>query len=634
MKKYEIIYSTNQLVDYLENDGGFLDKNPLVAFDTETTGLSAFKDTLLGISLYNKKIHPAFIVVQTPYFDGIPIEEARMVLNPYFEKMEGLAHNGKFDLLVFKVNGFSQINLKYDSSLGVYVYDPNLKKKLETRVKEDLKIPKKTYEEIIGKKWKNVKWKEDIKKGIITIESLGKYACEDVHDTYLLWEHYKPKLEREGNLMKVLCNIEVPLTNVLVDMKMRGIRVDVPFLNNLAYQVADVLETTENAIYDSAGCYFNINSSKQKAQVLYDKLGYKCPKTTKTGNRATDVVALEFLAAEGCETADFMLSYSGLQKLDSGYIRAIPKMVDKDGRLRCEFNSDGARTGRMSSEQPNLQNQPNNKDFPVRKAFVPTEGYKFVILDWSQIELRIMAHCAKDQRLMKAFWNGEDIHGAVSSDLGIERKQAKTINFGVLYGMGPDKLARSLGVTVQRARQIIDAYNRTYSGYSKWKRQVENYARSKGYVKTVFGRVRRLPAARNENDRGAFFGALRQAVNTSVQGSAADLMKIGMLKMHKMIQEEKLDAHLLLVVHDEFVCEAKEHVPGRLYHLEECYDKIKKVMEHSVKLAVPIVADGKVCDNWSQMKDDDYISLLERPQIEIPRVEGFDIMDLLKLQMN
>lgn len=628
---FRIIKKERELIEYLE---GFLDGNPLCVFDTETTSLR-MDSLLLGIGLYNQKIVPGYISVENPYLEGIPIKTVRKHLNPVLRKMRAMGHNAKYDLFVFRNNGFDDPILEVDTAIACHIYDPDNLKNLETRVKLDLGYPKKKYEDIIGKKWDKVKWDVDTKPSVdkktgehkeplITVENMGEYCCEDVYWTGKLWDHYKPLLEKD-KLDAVFNKIEIPLCYNLRDMKCRGVTIDILVLNEVGKLVVDGIAEATESIYSEAGCQFNINSSQQKAEVLFDRLGIPAKKATKSGARSTDKEVLADLAGEGYPIAEMLLDYSSLSTLYKNFIRGVPNLLDKDGKLRCDFNSDGARTGRMSSSSPNLQNQPNNDKYPIRKMFIPSEGYKFIIADWSQIELRIMAHCSGDRRFMQAFENDEDIHDAVSKDLGIERRMAKIINFGVLYGMGVSKLARSLRTPVSEAERIKYGYDTTYTGYSKWKEKVETFALEHGYVKNIFGRIRRLPGVKLGKKHPEFHAALRQAVNTVIQGSAADLMKIGIIKLDNVKREKKLDFHQLLVVHDEFVIEAKEHVPGRLYHLEECYDTIIKVMESNVQLRVPIKADGKVCNNWADMKSKTFVSLLEQKQ-----KKGLSVTDLIK----
>lgn len=595
-RDYEIITTAERYEQYLESVG------TLTTFDTETTGLE--RDCLLlGISLYDNVSPPVF--VSTDYFyEGVSLTDIRRISNKYFHKISGIAHNAKFDLGIFKSNGIVDVDLYCDTSAMCHIWNPDCLKKLETRVKEDLGVQKSTFEEYIGMKWDKIDWQKHSKDGTITLDMLGKYACEDVFYTMRLFEHYAELFD--DSLWKVLLEIETPLCYVLRDINHVGVNINVPILQDMEVEIGIGMNELTKDIYEKAGAVFNLNSPTQKAEILFDKLKYPCTKATKTGNRSTDKYVLEDLADQGYPIAQALVTYSSLKTLDSSFIRAIPKFLDDDGRLRCNFNAAGTSTGRFSSSKPNLQNQPNNTDYPVRAAFIPSAGNKLLGADYSQIELRIMAHCAQDAKLMDAFWAGEDIHARVARDLGIPRKGAKVINFGVLYGMGPDKLARTLGISVAEAKSIVSGYESTYRGFSRWKTATERFAENHKYVVNIFGRIRRLPDAANPRNRQAYYGALRRAVNTVIQGSAADLMKIAMINVNQAFQREQLNADMLLTVHDELLIDCPEIV------VVQGYELLVREMEGAIKLTVPIIADGKICDNWSQMKDDDYLNPIEQ----------------------
>lgn len=591
--KFEIITTAERLDEYLDKI------KTDTAFDTETTGLD--RDALLlGASFYDNVRPPVFVGTDYYFDEGISLNDMRAVCNNHFPRIRGIAHNAKYDLGVFKRLGFKDIDLVADTSAMVHVWDPDLLKKLETRVQADLGVSKPTYEEIIGIKWAKIDWNKHTKDGTITLRNMGKYACEDVFYTYRLFEHYDEKLD--DSLWKLVNDIETPLAYVLRDMKDTGVRIDLQMLKEQEVKIGKGIKELEQSIYDSAGVVFNINSPKQKAEVLFDKLGYPVIGYTKSGTRSTDKGTMEALAERGYPIAVALEEHSKLSTLDGSFIRAIPRFMDDDGRLRCDFNALGTSTGRFSSSKPNLQNQPNNNDYPVRGAFVPAIDHLLAGADYSQIELRIMAHCAQDVKLMDAFWSGEDIHGRVSRDLGIPRKGAKVVNFGVLYGMGPEKLAYTLGISTKDAGEIINGYEITYKGFARWKKSTERFAETHGYIDNIFGRIRRLPDAKKPGNKRAYYGALRRAVNTVIQGSAADLMKIAMIKAARRFAEDKLGAKILLTVHDELLVEAPK------IEIVSVYDALVYEMENAVKLSVPIIVDGKICDNWSQMKDDEYVN--------------------------
>lgn len=604
--KYEILKTEKQLTEYLEVC------HDQVSFDTETTGLE-IDCLLLGISMFDNYYNPVFIPTDY-FFDGCmelsQIQKVFTKFKPKLQKIQGIAHNGKFDLTVFASNEIPCIPLVWDTMLMCHNYDSAIEKKLESRVREDLGVTKKSFEEIIGKKWDKIDWEKDVKSGAITLEQLAEYACEDVYYTFKLRDYYYPMLEKE-NLLRVHDKIELPLVEVLAAMYERGVRIDRELIAKMGVEIDAYQKEITEKIYEEAGAVFNINSGKQKAEILFDKLRLPTHKATKSGARSTDADTLEHLAQQGYKIAEYMVEYSELQKLNSGYIQGIPKLIDEDGRLRCNFNSAGTKTGRFSSNNPNLQNQPNNKRFPIRAAFIPDDGYKLQVYDYSQIELRVMAHVSKDKKFTEAFLSGADIHGTVAKDLGIDRKHAKIVNFGVLYGMGADSLAYNLGTNAREAKRIIDGYESTYRGYYEWKIRTEKFAKQNGYIKTIYGRIRRFPALSAVGSK-AYFGALRQSVNTVIQGSAADIIKVAMIHLFQRIKQERLDTHILLQVHDELMFETI------ISQIPQAHELIKFVMENSTKLSVPLEVDGKTVDNWGQMKDDNFQSLLINYQNNFP----------------
>lgn len=332
-------------------------------------------------------------------------------------------------------------------------------------------------------------------------------------------------------------------------------------------------------------------------------MGLPVLKATKSGGRSTDSDVMEMLADKGYKIAEYFVKYSEIQKLNSGYIQSIPALVDRHNVLRGDLNSNGTKTGRFSSQNPNLQNQPNNHDFPIRRAFIPRPGMVFLNYDYSQLELRVMAHVSQDKHFLEVFRNGEDPHGDVARRLGIPRRDAKVVNFGVLYGMGSEKLAKTINVSTKEADKIINVdYLRTYAGFAAWKVQTENFVKRHGFVKNIFGRIRRLPNATKgplERTPKEFYGALRQSINSPIQGSGADMVKLAMIKMATRFKEEGIDAHLVLQVHDEVLVEVS--IPD-MYRAQEI---VIDSMENAVKLSVPMLVDGKIITNWAEMKDDD-----------------------------
>lgn len=599
---YKIAESKEQIIDYLKGSQG-----SIMFFDTESVGLS-YGDHILGFSFYNVTTDALFIPTNNYFAGGFSYKVIKEIFDVHFTH-EAVAHNAKYDLGVFSSAGLSDPKVIADTLLMIHCYNPELEKNLEKRVKADFGWDKPTFKELVGKKWENIDWTAD---GLLSV--LAEYACEDTYGTYLLYEKYRKLLEKE-DLLKIHDRIELPLTYVLRDMFVRGVRVDVPLLKAMDAQLDKEILSVEKKIYEEANCVFNLNSPKQKAEVLFDKMGLPCYRTTKTGGRSTDSETFEMLDLEGYPIGKYLNEYSKLGKLSSGYTKSIPPMVYADGKLRCNFNSTGTKTGRFSSDNPNLQNQPVNEQFPIRQAFIPCPGYEFDVIDYSQIELRLMAHVSQDPILLKAFRDGADIHGKVADDLGIPRKGAKVVNFGVLYGMGPAKLAATLGISERDAKEIVRNYEDTYVGYKNWKTRTEAIAERTGKITTIFGRVRRLPDAFSDNKK-LYYGAMRKAVNTVVQGSAADLIKIAMLKLHQTYKENRMDSHLLLQVHDELVIESRfiSHKTS-----QERLALNKHIMETAVTLSVPIVADAKICNNWNDMKAENTAKIIhENKDLIIP----------------
>jgi DNA polymerase I-like protein with 3'-5' exonuclease and polymerase domains len=626
--KHTLIQDKKSLLKYLK---GFLaSSSPCKFLDTETTGLGN-DDELLGITLHRTGYVSSFIFVDTPYFKGIPIEDLRTVLNPILSEGEWIFHNGKFDCWVLGRVGFHIPKIGFDTMLAIHIHDPDLQKNMETRIKQDFNITKPKFNEVIGKHWNKIDWyldtkpSQDKKSGekippIITAKVLGKYAAWDGIATEMLYEKYSELIHKESltkyrnkngqwereesQLQKVLYKIEIPLINVLREMKSCGVNIDRQRLFRMEEEILQSLGEVEESIFEEAGCVFNINSSKQKAEVLYEKMGLPILAETNGGSPSTDKHVLYDLAEEGYEIAKRLLKYSSMITLQTSFISKIPTLCDSDGRLRCSFNSAGTRTGRFSSNGPNLQNQPNNDKFPVREGFIATQDWLLAIGDYSQIEPRLFTHMSQDPGLINIYKKEGDIYQGIANDLSISRKQAKVVVLAVSYGIGPNKLAGTLGISAKEASQLINSgFYGEYKKFYNWKRWVEDSAQRKGYVVNMFGRIRRLPNAQLKG--GARFAAMRQAVNTIVQGSAADMFKIGMVKLHEEFKNIfKGTPNFLMQVHDELIVEAPKNI------VHDVYEVMKHTMENLLPLRIPIKFEGKVCHNWHQMKDDNDFGVL------------------------
>ena len=595
----ELLQSAEELSSYLK---GCKD-NSLLTFDWETTGLK--HDAIpLGLSLHQRGRDPVFAPIDYMFTGGIPMRVVADLCNEQFPRLQLIAHNAKYDSMISVMNGIKDecCNIVADTLIMIHLYDPTLEKKLEKRVQQDFGYEKLSFDKICGKKWNKINWSLE---GDALLESLAGYAGEDSYWETQVYYKYLPLLDEDA--WRVMHKIELPMIKILRDAKIRGVLIDVPFLRQMGVEIDARLSEAISAIYEEAGCVFNLNSSKQKQEVFFKKLKLPIISTTKSGSASTDSNSAEQWSEMGYPIGERLMEYSELNKLNTGYIQAIPELVDSENVLRGDINSCGTETGRCSSSNPNLQNQPNNHDFPVRQAFIPREGYVFLNYDYSQLELRVMAHMSKDKHFTEVFWKGEDPHGDVAKRLGISRKGAKVVNFGVLYGMGPDKLAKTIGVSPEEAKRIITIdYMRVYYGFASWKDSTERFAKRNGFVRNLFGRMRRLPDAAKDPyhvDKKKFYSAMRQSVNTIIQGTGADIVKLATIAAVKKLAKAKLDAHFILQVHDELVFEVRRDQMMEAQHI------IIDCMENTTKLDVPLLVDGKIILNWGEMKSDDILSL-------------------------
>ena len=578
---------------------GLDSKNPL-AFDYETTGL-AYDAIPLGLSLCQVTSDTSVFIPYNYFFTkGLESEGIATLCNKYFKGKKLIAHNAKYDSMIGLMNGFSDSSMEIyaDTLVMVHLYDSSLDKNLEQRVFQDFKYRKQSFSEICGKKWNKIDWD---KEGDSLLEMLAGYSGEDTFWTCRLYQKYSIMLDEQ--LWKIHDKIELPSIKILRDAKIRGVLMDIPLLKQMGRQLDSYLEKIESDIYSEAGCVFNLNSPKQKQEVFFQKMKLPIVTTTGKGSPSTDSGTFDTWAEQGIRVGELLSEYSTLNKLNSGYVRAIPELADNKNVLRGDINSCGTDTGRCSSSNPNLQNQPNSDQFPVRKAFIPRAGYVFINRDYSQLELRILAELSRDKNLLDVFKQGGDPHSDVAHRLGISRSAAKTVNFGVIYGLGPDNLARKLGISSKEASKIIDHdYVKAYPGVYSWKQRVQQYAKKHYYVRNYFGRIRRLPGVVSGSNY-EYFSALRKAVNTTIQGTGADIVKLATVKTVESLRKNGLDAHFLLQVHDELLFEVRE---DQAILAEQI---IINGMETAVKFSIPLLTDGKIILNWSEMKDSDIVSV-------------------------
>ncbi len=569
------------------------------AVDTETTSKHPVLAELVGISLCAEDGKACYIPVGHTYGDQLPKAEVLDALKPVLEdeSIEKIGQNIKYDMIVLRKEGVRIRGVACDTMLASYVLDPSRRgHSMDVLAKDFLHHKTIPIKDLIGT-GKSQKPFSDV-----DIDVASEYASEDADVTLRLGAILCPRVTEEG-LDGLYKKVELPLISVLEDMELAGVRINTGYLKKLSKEFGELLVETEAKIHDLAGTTFNVNSPKQLGEILFNKLGLKPVKKTKTGP-STSIDVLETLAFEH-DLPKKILEFRSAYKLKSTYVDALAGMVNsKTGRIHTSYNQAVAATGRLSSSDPNLQNIPirTPEGRKIRQAFIPEDGYIYVAADYSQIELRVMAHVSKDERLQEAFSKGEDIHAITAASVfGVShahvtpdmRRKAKAINFGIIYGMGPYRLASQIGVGMKMARKYLDDYYVTYAGVKQFMDELPEQAARDGFVTTLLGRKRYLPDLNNPN-KIAQQAARRMAVNTVMQGSAADIMKVAMIHVHDAIQKEELPAKMILQVHDELILEVREDAVGDAEKL------LKTEMELVYPLSVPLVVDSAIGKNWDE----------------------------------
>jgi DNA polymerase I len=572
-------------------------KQTSVCFDTETTSLNPLDAQLVGIA-FSWEVGKGYYLPFPEEF-----EKAKQLLEqlrPFFENesIEKIGQNLKYDI---KVLAKYQIEVKgklFDTMLAHYLINPDMRHNMDVLAETYLNYTPVSITELIGKKGKNQGSMRDV-----PLEKQTEYAVEDTDITLQLKEHFEKELG-EANTQKLFNEIEIPLLRVLAAMELEGINLDVNFLNSLSEQLNVDIAILEKSIYEAAGETFNIASPKQLGDILFDKLKLvDKPKKTKTGQYATGEEILSYLAKDH-PIVQHILDYRGLSKLKSTYVDALPNQVEPStGRVHTDYMQTVAATGRLSSNNPNLQNIPirTERGRQVRKAFIPrNEDYSLLAADYSQIELRIIAALSEEDNMIEAFKNGEDIHASTASKVfnvpinevtREQRSNAKTVNFGIIYGVSAFGLSNQTDLSRSEAKDLIDTYYETYPKLKAYINKQIAFARDNGYVQTVLGRRRYLNDinSRNQVVRGA---AERNAVNAPIQGSAADIIKIAMINIFKKLNKGNFKSKMLLQVHDELVFDA--HKP----ELDQLKVMVKTEMEQAFKLNVPLLVDLGEGNNW------------------------------------
>ncbi|HEX2961183.1 MAG TPA: DNA polymerase I [Ignavibacteriales bacterium] len=582
-------------------------KTEQFVFDTETDSLNCFDLNLAGVS-FSTKPKEAYFVAINPFMETgdlfqkdmtnrLSIDEFVRIFKPVFEndKIRKICQNGKFDIGSLRKYGIEVKNFYFDTMIASYVLDPDQKHGLDELSIKYLNYKPIPLTALIGNK------KEASKIFDVPASDLAEYSCEDSDVTYRLYNILTKELE-ENNLTELCSKVEFPLVPVLEDMEREGIRIDTDILKVLSNDLQILLDNYTKKIFELAGEEFNVNSPLQLQKVLYSKLGLATGKKTKTGF-STDARSLEGLKGTH-EIIDLILDYRQVAKLKSTYTDSLPALIHPaTGRVHTSFNQTITSTGRLSSNNPNLQNIPIRTEMgkEIRRAFVPrNKDYVLLSADYSQIELRIMASICKDPALVEAFKNSEDIHRStaalvfrvdpkdVTSDM---RRRAKEVNFGILYGIGAFGLKTRLGVTQTHAQKIIDTYFSTFSKVNDFMEDSVQKARQKGYAETLLGRRRYLKNINSKNRVVRQFEE-RVAINMPIQGTAADMIKLAMIKIHEELKKRNTRTKMVLQVHDELLFDAHKD------EVEELRPLIKELMETALPMEVPIVAETGVADNW------------------------------------
>ena len=566
-------------------------------FDTETTSLDPLEAELVGIA-FSWKAHEAYYIAF-----GTDRQKTSLWLQelaPHFQdpSVEKIGQNLKYDLHVLKNYEVEVAGPLFDTMVAHFLLRPDAKHNLNVLAESYLGYSMVKIEELIGKKGT----KQHSFRSVET-EAAKEYAGEDADITFQLAQIFKEKLEDSG-FQKLAGEIEMPLIPVLMEMEHHGVNLDAGVLDRYADELRNEIIRVESEIHEMAGMSFNIGSPKQLGEVLFEKMKIiSDPKKTKTKQYATGEEVLIQLRDKH-EIIDKILDYRSLRKLLSTYVEALPKIVhEKTGKLHTSFNQAQVTTGRLSSNNPNLQNIPirEERGREIRKAFIPDrKDHLFLSADYSQIELRLMAHLSEDTQMIEAFAQGEDIHTATAAKIfkvGLSevtkemRSQAKTANFGIIYGISAFGLAQRMHISRSEARQFIDGYFETYPGVKAYMNECIRKARDQGYVETMYGRRRYLPdiLSRNSVVRG---NAERNAINSPIQGSAADVIKIAMVGIHQSLKKEDLKTAMILQVHDELNFDVPQEEIGRVEIL------VKEVMENAVSLKVPLTVEIGTGQNW------------------------------------
>jgi len=566
-----------------------------VCFDTETTSLNVLEAKIIGLSFS--------YVPREAFFVPVPIENGKSIIDeflPFFEneKILKIGQNIKYDIQVLKNYSIEVKGSFFDTMIAHYLIEPDQRHNIDFLAETYLNYKKVSTESLIGKKGKDQQSMTSV-----SLEKISDYACEDADITFQLKPILSELLEK-NELLELYKTIEAPLINVLAKMEENGVRLDEEALNKYADDLRTEVLGVEKSIIEDAGYEFNISSPKQLGEILFDRMKIDPnAKRTKTKQYSTGEDVLIRLQDKH-PIINKILDYRSLRKLLSTYVETLPKLINKKtNRVHTSFNQTIASTGRLSSTNPNMQNIPirEERGKEIRKSFIPSdENHKILSADYSQIELRLMAHLSKDKNLIEAFNNKEDIHASTAAKINKialsevtpeMRSQAKVANFGIIYGISAFGLSQRLNIPRTEAKGLIDNYFETFPSVKTYMDESIKLARDTGIVKTIFGRKRYLPDINSRNSliRG---NAERNAINAPIQGSAADIIKIAMINIYNEMEKKKLKSKMVLQVHDELIFDV--YVP----ELEEMKEIVVSLMQNATQIAVPLIVEYGVGDNW------------------------------------
>jgi len=599
-KDYQILLTQADFDTWLEK----LKQAELFAFDTETTSLNYSEAEIVGVSFAVQAGQAAYLPLAHEYPDA-PVQLDRQTvlaaLKPLLEDPQKfkVGQNLKYDAHVLRNHGITLRGIRHDTMLESYVLNSTASRhNMDDLAKHYLGITTIHYEDVAGKGAKQIGFQE------VPIEQAGEYAAEDADITFRLHQALSPPLQRQTRLWDLYNEIEMPLIDVLVRIEENGVLIDNAMLDQQSLELANRMIGIEQQAHDQAGSAFNLGSPKQIQEILYDRLNLPVLKKTPKGQPSTDESVLQELALEYA-LPKLILEFRSMSKLKSTYTDKLPQQINpKTGRVHTSYHQAVAATGRLSSSDPNLQNIPirSEEGRKIRQAFIAPSGYKIVAADYSQIELRIMAHLSGDSGLLAAFSQGLDVHSATAAEVfevQIDqvthdlRRSAKAINFGLIYGMSAFGLAQQLGLSRNQAQAYIDLYFSRYPGVKQYMDSIREQAREQGYVETLFGRRLYLPDihARNAAQRQY---AERTAINAPMQGTAADIIKRAMLACDAWISDSQADVKMIMQVHDELVFEVAEP------QLPSCIESVRDIMSSAAELNVPLLVEVGYGENWDQ----------------------------------